>query len=99
MKMTRLEKLQKIGLNSDEIAKVLIYSDQGLRWIKNTMGLNHQKEMDKFIDNVVSKPRTKIKDFVAFVKDNYFSPEGVEVDNEDFIRRWNGAYEVLNVQD
>ena len=34
MKMTRLEKLQKIGLNSDETAKVLIYSDQGLRWIK-----------------------------------------------------------------
>ena len=99
MKMTRLEKLQKIGLNSDETAKVLIYSDQGLRWIKNTNGLNHQKEMDKFIDNVVSKPRTKIKDFVAFVKDNYFSPEGVEVDNEDFIRRWNGAYEVLNLQD
>ena len=55
--------------------------------------------MDKFIDNVVSKTRKKIKDFVAFVKDNYFSPEGVEVDNEDFIRRWNGAYEVLNVQD
>ena len=99
MKMTRLEKLQKIGLNSDETAKVLIYSDQGLRWIKNTNGLNHQKEMDKFIDNVVSKPRTKIKDFVAFFKDNYFSPEGVEVDNEDFIRRWNGAYEVLNFQD
>ena len=99
MKMTRLEKLQKIGLNPDETAKVLIYSDQGLRWIKNTNGLNHQKEMDKFIDNVVSKPRTKIKDFVAFVKDNYFSPEGVEVDNEDFIRRWNGAYEVLNLQD
>ena len=98
MKMTRLEKLQKIGLNSDETAKVLIYSDQGLRWIKNTNGLNHQKEMDKFIDNVVSKPRKKIKDFVAFVKDNYFSPEGVEVDNEDFIRRWNGAYDVLTVQ-
>ena len=43
--MTRLEKLQKIGLNSDETAKVLIYSDQGLRWIKNTNGLNHQKEL------------------------------------------------------
>lgn len=99
MKMTRLEKLQKIGLNSDESAKVLIYSDQWLRWIKNTNGLNHQKKMGKFIDNVVSKPRKKIKDFVAFVKDNYFSPEGVEVDNEDFIRRWNGAYEVLNIQD
>ena len=99
MKMTRLEKLQKIGLNSDETAKVLIYSDQGLRWIKNTNGLNHQREMDKFIDNVVSKPRQKIKDFVEFVKDNYFSPEGVEVDNEDFIRRWNGAYVVLNVQE
>ena len=99
MKMTRLEKLQKIGLYSDETTKVLIYSDQVLRWIKNTNGLNHQKEMDKFIDNVVSKPRKKIKDFVAFVKDNYFSPEGVEVDNEDFIRIWNGAYEVLNVKD
>ena len=97
--MTRLDKLQMIVLNTHETAKVLIYSDQGLRWIKNTNGLNHQKEIDKFIDNVVSKTRKKIKDFVAFVKDNYFSPEGVEVDNEDFIRRWNGAYEVLNVQD
>ena len=96
IKMTRLEKLQKIGLNSDETAKVLIYSDQGLRWIKNTNQFNHQKEMDKFIDSVVSKPRKKIKEFVAFVKDNYFAPEGVEVDNEDFIRRWNGAYKVLN---
>ena len=99
MKMNRLEKLQKIGLNPDETAKVLIYSDQGLRWIKNTNQFNHQKEMYKFIDSVVSKPRKKIKEFFAFVKDNYFAPEGVEVDNEDFIRRWNGAYEVLNVQD
>ena len=99
MNMTRLEKLQKIGLNSEDPVRVLIYSDQGLRWIKNTDGLKHQKEMDKFIDNVVSKPRKKIKEYVAFVKYNYFAPEGVEVDNEVFIRRWNGAYEVLNVQD
>ena len=86
-------------LSYDEVVKVLIYSDQGLRWIKNTSGLNHQKEMDKFIDNIVSKPRRKIKEFVAFVKDKYFATEGKEVDNEDFIRRWNGAYEILNVQD
>ena len=99
MKMTRLEKLQKIGLNSDETAKVLIYSDQGLRWIRNTNGLNHQEEMDKFKDNVVSKPRKKIKEFVAVVKDNYFAPDGLEVDNEDFIRRWKVAYEVLNVKE
>ena len=92
IKMTRLEKLQNIGLNSDETAKVLIYSDQELRCIKDTNVLHHQKEMDKFIDNIVSKPRKKIKEFVAFVKDNYFAPEGVEVDNEDLIRRWNGAY-------
>ena len=98
MKMTRLEKLQKIGLNSEDSTKVLIYSDQGLRWIKNTNQFNHQKEMDKFIDSVVSKPRKKIKEFVAFVKDNYFAPEGEEVDNEDFIRRWNRAYDVLTVQ-
>ena len=96
IKMTRLEKLQKIGLNSDETAKVLIYSDHGKRCIKNTNVLNHQKEMDKFIDNLVSKPRKKIKEFVAFVKDNYFAPEGVDVDNEDFIKRSNGAYEVLS---
>ena len=99
MKMTRLEKLQKIGLNSEESAKVLIYSDQGLRWLKNTSGLNHQKEMDKLIDEVVSKPRKQINDFVAFVKDKYFAPDGEEVDNEDFIRRWNGAYDVLTVQE
>tara|TARA_B100000886_G_scaffold25941_1_gene16506 strand:+ start:494 stop:625 length:132 start_codon:yes stop_codon:yes gene_type:complete len=43
--------------------------------------------MDKFIDNVVSKPRKMIKEFVAFLKDNYFAPEGVEADNEDLIRR------------
>ena len=84
--MTRLEKLHKIGLNSDEKAKVLIYSDQGLRWIKNTNGLNHQKEMDKFIYNVISKPRKQIKEFVAFVKDKYFAPDGEEVDNDDFIK-------------
>ena len=97
--MTRLDKLAKIGLDSEDSTKVLIYSDQGLRWIKNTNGLNHQKEMDLFIDDVVSKPRKKIKEFVAFVKDKYFAPDGVEVDKEDFIRRWNRAYEVLNVQD
>ena len=99
MEMNRLEKLTKIRLNSEGSTKVLIYSDQGLRWIKNTDGHNHQKEMDKFIDYIVSKPRKKIKEFVAFVKDKYFAPEGVEVDKEDFIRRWNGAYEVLNVQE
>ena len=99
MKMTRLEKLTKIGLNSEYSAKVLIYSDQGLRWIKNTNVLHHQKEMDKFIDNIVSKPRKQINEFVAFVKDKYFAPDLEEVNNEDFIRRWNGSYEVLNVQD
>ena len=97
--MIRLEKLANIGLNSEDSTKVLIYSDQGLRWIKNTSGLNHQKEMDKFIDNILSKPRKQINEFVAFVKDKYFAPEGEEVDNEDFIRRWNGAYDVLTVQD
>tara|TARA_A100001011_G_scaffold138747_1_gene146615 strand:+ start:133 stop:450 length:318 start_codon:yes stop_codon:yes gene_type:complete len=97
--MTRLEKLTNIGLNSDDSARVLVYSDQGVRWIKNVDGLNHQKEMDKLIDEVVSKPRKQINEFVAFVKDKYFAPEGVEVDKEDFIRRWNGAYEVLNVQE
>ena len=97
--MTRLEKLQKIGLNSDETAKIKINSDQGLRWITYNNQFNDQKEMDKFINNVVSKPRKQINDFVTFVKDNYFAPEGVEVDNEDFIQRWSGAYKVLNVQD
>ena len=98
MTMTRLEKLANIGLNSEDSTKVLIYSDQGVHWIKNVNGLNHQKEMDKLIDEVVSKPRKQINEFVAFVKDKYFVPDGKGVDNEDFIRRWNGAYEVLNVQ-
>ena len=96
--MTRLEKLTNIGLNSEDSARVLIYSDQDVLWIKNVDGLNHQKETDKLIDDVVSKPRKQINEFVAFVKDKYFAPEGQEVDNEDLIRRWNGAYEVLNVQ-
>ena len=84
--MTRLEKLQKIGLNSDETAKIKINSDQGLRWITYNNQFNHQKEMDKFINNVVSKPRKQIKEFVAFVKDKYFAPDREEVDNDDFIK-------------
>ncbi len=44
--------------------------------------------MDKFIDNLVTKPRMQINEFVAFVKDNYFAPEGVEVENEVVIWRW-----------
>ena len=99
MTMTRLEKLTNIGLISEDSARVLIYSDQGVRWIKNVDGLNHQKEMDKLIDEVVSKPSKQINEFVAFVKDKYFALEDQEVDNEDFIRRLNGAYEVLNVQE
>ena len=94
--MTRLEKLTKIGLNSEDSAKVLIYSDQVLCWIKNTDGLNHQKEMDKLIDEVVSKPRKQIREFVAFFKDKYFAPEGEEVNNEDFIRRWNEVEETCS---
>ena len=54
--------------------------------------------MDKFIDNVVSKPREKIIEFIALFKDNYFATDGVEVD-EDFITRWNGDYEILNVKE
>ena len=99
MTMTRLEKLTNIGLISEDSARVLIYSDQGVCWIKNVDGLNHQKEMDKLIDEVVSKPSKQINEFVAFVKDKYFALEDQEVDNEDFIRRLNGAYEVLNVQE
>ena len=99
MKRTQQIKDAHPWLSYEEVVKVLIYSDQGLRWIKNTSGLNHQQEMDSFIDNIVSKPRKQIREFVAFVKDKYFVPDGVEVDNEDFIRRCNGAYEVLNVQE
>ena len=36
--------------------------------------------------------------FAEFLKDKYFAPGGEEVDNEVFIRRWNGAYDVLTVQ-
>ena len=54
--------------------------------------------MDKFIDYKVSKPRKQINEFVAFVKDKYFVPDGEGVDNEDFIRRWNGSYDVLTFQ-
>ena len=99
MDRTQLIKEAHPWLSNEEVVKVLIYSDQGVRWIKNVDGLNHQKEMDKLIDEVVSKPRKQINEFVVFVKDKYFAPDGEEVDNEDFIRRWNGAYEVLNVQD
>ena len=97
--MTRLEGLQKIGLKTNGAEQVLIYSDQRLRWIKNTEGITHQKDMDNFIENVVFNPRINNKEFVAIVKDNYLAPEGVEVHKEDFIRRWKGASEVLNVQD
>ena len=50
--MDRTQQIKKAHpwLSNEEVVKVLIYSDQGLRWIKNTDGLNHQKEMDKFID-------------------------------------------------
>ena len=68
MKMTRLEKLQKIGLNSDETAKVLIYSDQGLRWIKNTNEFIHQKEMDKFTDSVVLSQERRLKSSLRLLK-------------------------------
>ena len=87
MEMTSLEKLQKIGLNTNETAQLLIYSDQRLRQIQNTEGLTHQKELDKFIKNVVFKPKINIKEFTAFVKDNYLTTEGVEFDKGDFIRR------------
>ena len=43
IKITRLEKLQKISLNSDETAKVFIYSGQILSWTKNTNYFNHQE--------------------------------------------------------
>ena len=92
MGITILEKLADIGFNSEDSASGLMFSDQPLRWISNNSGLNHQKEMDKFIYNIVSKTRKQIKKFVAFVKEKYFLAEGKEVDNEDFIRRWNGAY-------
>ena len=56
-------------LSYKKIVKVLIYSDQDLRWIKNTDGLNPQKEMEKFKDNIVSKSRKQIREFLVFVKD------------------------------
>ena len=36
--------------------------------------------------------------FAEFLKDKYFAPGGEEVDNEVFIRRWNGAYDILTFQ-
>ena len=68
MKMTRLEKLQKIGLNPDETAKVLIYSNQGFSWIKNTNEFIHQKEMDKFTDSVVLSQERRLKSSLRLLK-------------------------------
>ena len=57
-----------------------MYSEQGLRWIKNTNGLKHEKKIDKFIDDIIPKPKKQINEFVTFVKDNYFVLERVDVD-------------------
>ena len=97
--MTRLEKLTKIGLNSEDSARVLIYSDQGLRWIKNIDYQDKlQDEMDKFVEYLVQQPKKNVNKFVAFVKDKYFAKDGEEVDDQEFNRRWYQAYSVLSAQ-
>ena len=47
--MTRTERLENKGLSADEALKVVIFADQGLRWIKRVDALNHQNKLDEFL--------------------------------------------------
>ena len=67
--MTRTERLENKGLSADEALKVVVFADQGLRWIKGTNGLNHQKRMDDFIDLIDTKPNAEVRELADYVRD------------------------------
>ena len=93
--MNRTDKLMSKGLSADDALKVVIYADQGLRWLKNSSGLEHQKKVDSFVDLIKSKPRQKVKEFSKFIREKYYAKEGEEVSKEDFERRWHEAESII----
>ena len=97
---SRTERLVQIGLSLDEATKVLIYYDQGLRWIKNIDYQDKlQDELDKFVDLLIMKSPQRVDNFIKFVLEKYFPQSDEHLDDEEFTRRWNSAYEVLTVKE
>ena len=89
--MTRTEQLMNKGLSADEALKVVIYADQGLRWIKDVDAYKHQECMDNFIDQICSKQNRSVKQFSKHLTDNYFAKRYKDVTKEQFEERWMRA--------
>ena len=86
--MTRTEQLMNKGLSADEALKVVVFADQGLRWIKGTNGLNHQKRMDDFIGLIETKPNETVRELADYIRDNYYAKDGEDINKKEFERRW-----------
>ena len=93
--MTRTEILEKKGLSADQALKVVIYADQGLRWIKGIDALNHQNKLDEFVYEIAAKPKAKVKEMANYVIDKYFAKDGEDVSREEFERRWRAGETII----
>ena len=89
--MIRTESLEKKGLSADQALKVVIYADQGLRWIKGIDALNHQNKLDEFVDEIATKPNAKVKEMANYVNKKYFAKDGENISREEFERRWRAG--------
>ena len=96
--MTRTEQLMNKGLSADEALKVVIFADQGLRWIKRVDAYKHQESMDNFIDQICSKQNRSVKQFSKHLTDNYFAKRDEDVIKNEFERRWSTAQNLLKIQ-
>ena len=93
--MTRTEQLMNKGLSADEALKVVIFADQGLRWIKGIDALNYQNKLDEFVDEIADKPNAKVKEMANYVNDKYFAKDGEDVSREEFERRWRAGESII----
>ena len=93
--MTRTEQLMNKGLSADEALKVVIFADQGLRWIKGIDALNHQNKLDEFVDEIADKPNAKVKEMANYVNDKYFAKDREDVSREEFERRWRAGESII----
>ena len=87
-------------LSYEEVVKVLIYSDQGLRWIKNLHRDKLERSMEAFTKLLKSKSMKALKPFVEYVLGVYYSGvdkygNQIEVSKESFENRWHKAREIL----
>ena len=94
--MTRIDAIQNAhGLSLDEAVNVLMFNHQGAQWIKGVDSFYLQDAMDEYIERIKNLPTSTVRNFVKYIKTDYWAKPEEEVSKASFEARWLKGERIL----